>query len=699
MSTLARLIRYVALAAASAALVSCGGGGSSDSGNPQPPASTPVIASFTASPATLSSGQSTQLAWTVTGATTLTLDQGIGDVTGQTTRTVAPPISTTYTLTASNSAGSASARVCVAVSTPASTLGVGLNAPEILVASNGAQYANVPTSVGDQVTWTSTGLSVIAGATRSLIEFSPSAAVGSNTSLAVNVTGACGAQSASVSIPVLATGMRLQDGQIAASGPRAFPIQQLLRGDRVVVDATPGTGTMVLYDFQGRRVVSGERIDVRVPVRGSYFLHVAAAGNYTLSVNGVRSQLGQQLPAGTAPVPSPPSLQTAVVGQLIQSLHAESAQTYGEDLVAVGDDVVALWYDEVQQTSVIRRMGSTGQWRWTWVGTPGDRLYLRSLAPHPDGGVVGIGACGSAGPADEVCVMRLNADGTRAWERRLSTSGYDYGYGIAADASGIFVSGFTDGAFPGFVNAGGLDGWVARLEADGSLGWVRQFGSGADDRAFAVAVAGDQVTVFGDTRGGFGPLDATVGPGGESDLFLFVTTRAGAPVRATRFGTGLADLAFDIAADTDGSVYLTGMTSGPMAPGAPTPFEPQVFVMQVRSGGDIGWRSQLGPRAGQSGETLSLRDGRLAVLFYTNGSFPGGTNNSFDTRGSDDMVVAEYTTDGELRRVSQFYDSSERIFARGVAQVGGDIVVIRDRVYRPGAPFSQVSIDRFSASQ
>jgi len=681
-------------------LAACSGGGGSNGGNTPtpPPASVPVIASFTANPATSPSGQSTQLSWSVTGAATLSLDQGIGDVTGQTGRTVNPPISTAYTLTATNAAGSVTARVCVAVNTSASAVGVGLNAPEILVTSNGPQYANIPGSQGDQIVWTATGLNVIAGANRSLIEFSPTGPAGGSASLAVSVTGNCGSQSGSVTIPVLATGPRLQDGQVSSSGPRAFTIQQLLRGDRIVVEATPGTGSMILYDFQGRRVVSGERIDVRAPVRGSYFLHVAASGNYTLTVNGLREQLAQQLPAGAAPAPSPPSLPTAVAGQLTQSLFSDSAQTYGEDLVAVGDDVVALWYDEGRQTSVVRRTSGTGQVRWTWVGTPGDRLYLRSLAPQPDGGVVGVGACGAAGATDEVCIIRLAPDGTRTWERRLSTPGYDYGYGIAADTSGVFVSGFTDGAFPGFANAGGLDGWVSKLETDGTLAWVRQFGSAADDRPFAVAVAGDQVTAFGDTRGGFGPLDPTVGPGGEADLFLYVTSRAGAPIRTSRFGTGLADLAFDIVADADGTLFLTGMTSGPLAAGAPTPFEPQVYTMQVRAGGEIGWRSQLGPRSGQSGETLSLRNGRLAVLFYTNGSFPGGTNNSFDTRGSDDMVVAEYTTGGELRRVSQFYDTSERIFARGIAQVGGDIVVLRDRVYRPSAPFSQVSVDRFAAA-
>jgi len=104
------------LAAGCSALVACGGGGSdSSAGNPQPSSSSPTITSFAASPATLSSGQSAQLAWIVTGATTLALDQGIGDVTGQTTRTIAPPASTTYTLTAGNGAGSVSAQVRVTV--------------------------------------------------------------------------------------------------------------------------------------------------------------------------------------------------------------------------------------------------------------------------------------------------------------------------------------------------------------------------------------------------------------------------------------------------------------------------------------------------------------------------------------------------------------------------------------------------------
>ena len=77
---------------------------------------TPAIISFTASPATISAGQSSMLSWTVTGATMLTLDQGAGSalvtVLGANSQTVTPTQTTTYTLTLN---GSISAQVTVTV--------------------------------------------------------------------------------------------------------------------------------------------------------------------------------------------------------------------------------------------------------------------------------------------------------------------------------------------------------------------------------------------------------------------------------------------------------------------------------------------------------------------------------------------------------------------------------------------------------
>ena len=67
----------------------------------------PVISSFTATPGTLpAGGGNVLLAWNVTGATSLSIDQSVGDVTGQTSKTVAVTTSKTFTLTATNTNGS-----------------------------------------------------------------------------------------------------------------------------------------------------------------------------------------------------------------------------------------------------------------------------------------------------------------------------------------------------------------------------------------------------------------------------------------------------------------------------------------------------------------------------------------------------------------------------------------------------------------
>ena len=87
---------------------------------PTPPPTTnpPTISSFSASPSTIVSGQSAMLSWSVSGATTMSIDNGMGDVSSLTSKSVSPARTTTYTLTATNSGGSVTRAVTVTVNTP-----------------------------------------------------------------------------------------------------------------------------------------------------------------------------------------------------------------------------------------------------------------------------------------------------------------------------------------------------------------------------------------------------------------------------------------------------------------------------------------------------------------------------------------------------------------------------------------------------
>lgn len=74
----------------------------------------PEIDSFTATPASLSAGQKTTLAWTVKGADSISLDNGLGVQAGSSVD-VTPAATTTYTLTAVAGSASTTATVTVTV--------------------------------------------------------------------------------------------------------------------------------------------------------------------------------------------------------------------------------------------------------------------------------------------------------------------------------------------------------------------------------------------------------------------------------------------------------------------------------------------------------------------------------------------------------------------------------------------------------
>lgn len=92
-------------------LVACtpGGGGGTK----------PTINSFTATPTLPAGGGTTTLAWNVTGATSLSIDQGVGSVTPLTTGSTTKAITatTTFTLTATNAAGNVTATATTTVAT------------------------------------------------------------------------------------------------------------------------------------------------------------------------------------------------------------------------------------------------------------------------------------------------------------------------------------------------------------------------------------------------------------------------------------------------------------------------------------------------------------------------------------------------------------------------------------------------------
>jgi len=137
-------------------LASCGGSSTSS----QPPPSAPVINSFVASPANVALGQSTTLAWQVTNATSVQLSDISGTLPPSSSSVViVPAVSATYTLTATNSAGSVQQTAMVTVTTtttPIATVQVNPAASTVPIAQN---FLSIGMQIGDTTSMVGTSSS------------------------------------------------------------------------------------------------------------------------------------------------------------------------------------------------------------------------------------------------------------------------------------------------------------------------------------------------------------------------------------------------------------------------------------------------------------------------------------------------------------------------------------------------------------
>lgn len=184
----------------------------------------------------------------------------------------------------------------------------------------------------------------------------------------------------------------------------------------------------------------------------------------------------------------------------------------------------------------------------------------------------GGGNLNAAGALDVFVAQLTGASGAHQWSQRFGSTGYDYGTGIATDASGnVAVTGLFEGTvdFGGgaLVNAGGPDIFVLTLSSGGAHRWSKRFGTGTLYAQNATGVAFD-------ANGGVvftGNVIDTVNFGGGSlplsggyDPVVVKLSATGTHVWSKRFGcpSGPYNYSAGLAVDSAGNVVTAASFSG-----------------------------------------------------------------------------------------------------------------------------------------
>ncbi len=272
-------------------------------------------------------------------------------------------------------------------------------------------------------------------------------------------------------------------------------------------------------------------------------------------------------------------------------------------------------------------------------------------------------------------LAKYDSAGNLLWMRQLGTSEGDDSAGLAVDNNGdVYISGYTEGSLGG-DNQGVRDAYLAKYDGDGNLLWARQLGTAAIDYGVGAAVDSDGgVYIGGMTLGSLG------GPQqGEFDAFVARYDSAGNLLWTRQFGTPGLDSCGAITTDSAGNVYINGATWGDL--GGPNQGGQDAYVAKFDSAGNLLWTRQLGTAAFDSGSAVAT-DGSGSV--YISGGTDG--NLGGDNQGERDAYLAKYDSAGTLLWTRQLGTSArDRSLMAAVDDAGG-VYITGDTTGSLGGP-------------
>jgi hypothetical protein len=205
-------------------------------------------------------------------------------------------------------------------------------------------------------------------------------------------------------------------------------------------------------------------------------------------------------------------------------------------------------------------------------------------------------------------------------ERTWGGSERDGAIGVAAAGDGsVYVTGSTLS-----FGAGGEDAFLLKYDAGGSLQWERTYGTAPDELSgdesgidVAVAPDGSGVVVLGNYRGGKIFLAKFLPDG----TLLWDLTWASTASDVSEGAAGLAISA------TNGTIYVTGTTSGPGITDA--------FILSFTAGGSLNWQRTWGGPFSTFGRGVAVAtDGSIYISGETVFSANAAFLVKFDSAGS-----------------------------------------------------------------
>jgi len=225
-------------------------------------------------------------------------------------------------------------------------------------------------------------------------------------------------------------------------------------------------------------------------------------------------------------------------------------------------------------------------------------------------------------PSDTVAmlVMRLDRNGNMQWRRSMGGSGAERGFAVVqAQDGGYLVAGTTtsnDIDVSGNHLAGNTDAWLVKLNASGKVVWQKCYGgSGMDTASAMIATPDGGFVIAGSSTSTDGDLTMNKG---LNDGWLFKIDGQGTLLWSKAWGGSGSDAFRSLTAGPDGELYISGYTSSPDVATNGNHGQTDAWVVTVDAGGGLVGAKSFGGAKDDYGMSIQYTlEGSLLVGGYT----------------------------------------------------------------------------------
>ena len=296
----------------------------------------------------------------------------------------------------------------------------------------------------------------------------------------------------------------------------------------------------------------------------------------------------------------------------------------------------------------VARLDRRGSVVWeTHLGGPaGDSPLGISAGPDDSIYVAGFTEGALAGPnagSADVWLARLDPDGAVVWQRQFGGELWDRGFDVTAFDGGAYVSGYTFGDIGDAPAHGAGDAFVARFDSEGNRDWVVQFGTDRIDWGQGSALAPDGgVYVTGFTEGDLGGPNS-----GQRDAFVARLGPDGTISWVRQFGSSGTDWTQGVDVDHEGNVYLAGLTDGQVGDADPAG-DNDWLLAGYSPAGDLRFVAQAGTAGVDSLFEVRVRGGEIVATGSSTGTHEMAATGN---RGKRDGVLVRFNGSGEVLEI------------------------------------------------